>query len=86
MYDKESRREKNPDIEAARSHLRNAREEIGKTVEAWLPPEVVAHRKAARKEFLLAMRSFVNAALVRIDQETAGTSTPSGSNQEPNQD
>ncbi len=77
--------EKNPEVESARSHFRNAREEMSKTVEAFLPPGVVAHRKAARKEFLLGLRSLVNVALTRLDQETA-TPASSGTQKEPDQD
>lgn len=53
--------------EEAREHLKAAREEMRKSYETLLPPGFVEHRRAARKEFLLAARSLIDAALKRID-------------------
>jgi hypothetical protein len=64
----EEKYEENPNVREARSHARTARTELRKSMEAWLPPGVLEHRRTARREFLLAMRSLVNAALDRIDQ------------------
>ncbi|MDD5367714.1 MAG: hypothetical protein PHQ40_01405 [Anaerolineaceae bacterium] len=57
-----------PYVREARKHVRSARSEMRKSVEAWLPPGVLEHRRAARREFLLAVRSLLNAAIGRIDQ------------------
>jgi hypothetical protein len=64
----EERREEDPNVREARRHVRTARSEMRKSMEAWLPPGVLEHRRAARREFLLAVRSLVNAALDRIDR------------------
>jgi hypothetical protein len=65
----EEKHEENPNIREARTHARAAREEMRKAIEGFLPPAVVEHRKAAKREWLLAMRSMVNAALERIDRD-----------------
>ena len=55
--------------EEARQHAKAAREEMHKSWEALLPPEFVAHRKAAHKEMLMAARSMIDAAIEHIEQE-----------------
>lgn len=57
--------------EETREHLKAAREEMRKSVETLLPPGFLEHRRAARKEMLKAARSFLDAAIKRIDEETA---------------
>ncbi|MBI3537874.1 MAG: hypothetical protein HY070_09985 [Chloroflexi bacterium] len=52
------------------THAHNAREEWRKSWEALLPPGFVEHRRAARREMLLAARSVIDTALEKI--ETAG--------------
>jgi hypothetical protein len=64
----EEKREEDPNLHEAREHARAAREEMRKTFEALLPPTVVEHRRAAKREWLLAMRSMVNAAIDRMDR------------------
>lgn len=64
----EESREENPNIREARRHARAAREEMRRTLEAFLPPRVIEHNRAARREWLLAMRSMVNAALDELDR------------------
>ncbi len=64
----EERHEEDPNIREARRHAQAAREEMRQTFEAFLPPRVVEHNRAARREWLLAMRSMVNAALDRLDR------------------
>lgn len=54
----------------AREHMRAAREEFRESIRMLFPPEFVEHRRKARKEMLLAWRSFVDAALERIDEKT----------------
>ncbi len=56
--------------EEAREHLRTAREELRNSIRVLMPPEFVEHRRKARKEMLLAWRSFIDAALERIDKAT----------------
>ena len=52
-------------------HVWNAREELRKSVAALLPSlpaEFTAHRRAARKEMLLAIRSLIDTAIERVDK------------------
>ena len=49
-------------------HMRTARAEMRKSIEALFPPGFIARRRAARKEMLLAFRSIVDAALERIEK------------------
>ncbi len=60
-------RPKDPNIEEARLHMREARRAMRKTVEAWLPTGVVENQRKARKEFLMAMRSVINAAIDHME-------------------
>lgn len=58
----------NPHIPAeARDHMKSARHEMRKSWEALLPPGFVEHRRAARREMLLAARSLVEAALDHME-------------------
>ena len=50
-------------------HMRTARAEMRKSIEALFPPGFIARRRAARKEMLLAFRSIVDAAIDRIDKQ-----------------
>jgi hypothetical protein len=52
----------------ARAHLKAAGKELKQGLEAMLPPGMVERRRAARRELLLAARSFIDAALQRIDK------------------
>ena len=52
-----------------RAHLKAAREELRKGYEAMFPPGFLEHRRAARRELLLAARSFIDAALKRADEK-----------------
>ncbi len=53
----------------ARQHMRNARDEMRASVESLFPPEFVQHRRRARREMLLAWRSFIDRAIQRIDEK-----------------
>jgi hypothetical protein len=64
-------REMNPHIHEAGEHIKVARDNMRKSFEALLPPGYVEHRKAAHKEFLLAMRSLVEAAIDRLETRSA---------------
>ena len=46
---------------------KSARAEFRKSVEGMLPPGFLEHRRAARKEMLLAARSLIDHALKRMD-------------------
>lgn len=75
MHDEE-RHEHNPHIHEARQHARAARDEFSKAVEGLFPPRFAEHRRAAQREWLMAVRSMVNAALERIDRAESETRTP----------
>ncbi len=53
----------------ARKHMRNARDEMRASIESLFPPEFVQHRRRARREMLLAWRSFIDRAIQRIDEK-----------------
>jgi hypothetical protein len=55
--------------EEARDHLREARGEWQQSIRALFPVEFFNHRRAARKEMLLAARSLIDAAVKRMDPE-----------------
>jgi hypothetical protein len=53
------------------THASNAREELRKGVAALmpaLPAEFTAHRRAASREILLAIRSLIDTAIDRVDK------------------
>ncbi|HEY6867232.1 MAG TPA: hypothetical protein VI792_08245 [Candidatus Eisenbacteria bacterium] len=49
-------------------HAKAAFEELKKGVEGLFPPGLADHRRAARKEILLAMRTVIDAALNRVEK------------------
>lgn len=53
----------------ARAHARAARSSMLKSFEELIPHGFLEHRKAARKEMLLAMRSLLDAAIERMDKK-----------------
>ena len=53
----------------ALEHMKAAREEMRKSMEALLPPGFLAHRLAARKEVLKAVRSVIEAALEKMEEK-----------------
>ena len=59
--------------EEVRQHVRAAREEMRESIQAFLPPQFVEHRRKARKEMLLAWRSLIDSALERIDKKEQKT-------------
>lgn len=60
--------ERSARLHEAREHMRAARSSIRETFEDFLPKGFIEHRRAARKEFLLAMRSLLDAAIERADR------------------
>ncbi len=55
--------------EDVRQHMRAAREELRESIQAFLPPEFVEHRRKARREMLLAWRSLIDRAIQRMDEK-----------------
>jgi hypothetical protein len=54
----------------ARNHFRAARQAMRKSVEAFLPPGVLENRRLARKEFLMGVRTLVDAAIETIEDSS----------------
>jgi len=54
----------------AKSHFRAARQAMRKSVEAFLPPGVIENRRLARKEFLMGVRTLVDAAIETIEDSS----------------
>jgi hypothetical protein len=61
---------KNPNMDEARQHMKAARDAMHQTMEAWLPKGYVENRRKARKEFLLAMRSLLDAAINHVEEKS----------------
>ncbi|HVN53729.1 MAG TPA: hypothetical protein VMT46_05315 [Anaerolineaceae bacterium] len=59
---------KDPNLEEARMHMREARRAVQRSFEALLPAGTVENQRKARKEFLLALRSMINAAIDRVER------------------
>jgi hypothetical protein len=53
--------------EEAYAHMRSAHAEMRESVSALFPPEFIEHRRAARKEILLAAQAFIGHAIERIE-------------------
>jgi hypothetical protein len=62
--------EENPSVKEAREHMKAAREQMHKSYEKILPEGFIEHRRAARHEFLLAMRSMLDAAIERVEKHS----------------
>ncbi len=62
--------EHNPKLEEARDHMKAARKAFREGMEAWLPPGFIQHRRAARREMLMAMRSLVDAAIEHMEKDS----------------
>lgn len=61
---------KNPKVEEARMHMHAARQNMHKVVESMIPEGVRENRQAARKEFLLGLRSLLDAAIDHAEKPT----------------
>ena len=59
--------------ESARQHMRAARAEFRESISSFFPPEFVQHQRKARREMLLAWRSFIDRAIQRIDERDTGS-------------
>ena len=59
-----------PIPQEAHDHFGKAKDEFKKGLDAmFLPPEVKEHRQAAQKEVLMGLRSLIDAALERFEEE-----------------
>ncbi len=57
--------------EEAHKHMQTAFDEFGQSIKALLPPAFVEHRRAARREMLLAARSLIDHAIERLKEADA---------------
>ncbi len=55
--------------EEAKEHFGTAKDEFKKGLDAMFPPEMKVHRQAAQKEVLKGLRSLIDAALDKFDEE-----------------
>jgi len=69
MAEKTNERPQNPKIKEAREHMYAARKNMHKVAESFLPEGTREHQRAARKEFLLGLRSFLDAAIEHTEKE-----------------
>jgi hypothetical protein len=56
-------------LKEAREHVRAARESMRQSFRELVPPGFLEHRRAARREMLLAMRSLLDAAIERTEKK-----------------
>jgi len=68
MSEKTTDKEKNAKIDEARQHMHAAHENMHKVAEAWVPEGVRENQRAARKEFLLGLRSLLDAAIEHTEK------------------
>jgi len=71
MSDEKSTKKECPVPEESREHAKKAHEELRESMKALFPPEFIEHRRAARKEMLLAMRGLVNHAIEKLESRDA---------------
>jgi len=69
MPEKTHHAEMSPRIKEARDHARAARASMRKSFEELIPHGFIEHRRAARREMLLAMRSLLDAAIERMEKK-----------------
>jgi ribosomal protein S19E (S16A) len=54
-------------LHEAREHIQAARSSVRETFEDLLPKGFIEHRRAARRELLMALRSLLDAAIERVE-------------------
>jgi len=68
MVEKTTERPQNPKVKEAREHMHAARENMHKVAESFLPEGTREHQRAARKEFLMGLRSLLDAAIEHTEK------------------
>jgi hypothetical protein len=53
----------------AKDHFGKAKDEFKKGLDAMFPPEVKEHRQAAQKEVLLGLKSLIESALEKFEDD-----------------
>lgn len=67
MRETKAKSNQNPKVEEARAHMRAAHENMHQVFDSFLPEGVRENQHAARKEFLLGLRSLLDAAIEESD-------------------
>mgnify|MGYP001044049833 CR=1 FL=1 len=62
--------QKNPHIQEAYEHFKAAHRSMHQGIEELLPKGYVEKRRAARKEVLLGLRKFLDAAIERVEKKS----------------
>jgi hypothetical protein len=70
MEKENTEKEHNPHFDEVREHMRAARSAMRKSYEEFLPKGYVENRRKARKEFLLAIRSMLDAAIEHTEKRS----------------
>jgi hypothetical protein len=60
--------EASPRLKEARAHVKAAQQSFRLSLQDLIPKGFLEHRRAARKEMLLAMRSLLDAAIERTEK------------------
>ncbi len=63
--------EASPRLKEARAHVKAARQSFRLSLQDLIPKGFIEHRRAARKEMLLAMRSLLDAAIEHTEKKAA---------------
>lgn len=63
--------EASPRLKEARDHVKAARDSFRLSIQDLIPKGFIEHRRAARKEMLLAMRSLLDAAIERTESKAS---------------
>ena len=71
MSEEKKEQTKDPNVEAARQHFKEAHQAMRKTFEAWMPAGYLENRRKMRKEMLLGLRSLLDAAIKHSEKETS---------------
>jgi hypothetical protein len=61
--------EASPRLKEARDHVKAARASMRMSFEELIPRGFIEHRRAARREMLMAMRSLLDAAIERMGKK-----------------
>jgi hypothetical protein len=71
MAEDKKTRKKDKIPEETRQHYKQARQEMRESIRSIFPPEFIEHRRAARREMLLAAQSLINRAIERLEKRDA---------------
>jgi hypothetical protein len=70
MDEEVEKQTKNPDIEQARQHFKEAHAAMRQSMESLIPPGYRENRRKVRKEFLLGLRKLLDAAIEHAEKKS----------------